>query len=564
MPTVIPVSVDGVNNGSIEAVTTAKAAAGDTVLTFASTAGIQVYSFLWGLGLQVPNPDIGVWVTALSATTVTLNQAISADLPIGTRIFFNPDAETTQDICIAAKAAPGANIAVFFSSFDQKGWVDLINRVVFPNPGDPVCSVLSSSWYIADGDDLATLTNEGVSPAMVDAISNAFHDAAILGHTTICIASGDTGSNSYAGKYPIFSTDPLTYGGDGKAHVQYPASDPWVLSVGGTTVGNIVQLPPSFDEYVWNDPDPSDPSQWGTTGGGVSDRFRLPSYQVHAGVPKSVNDNHVGRGVPDVAGNASINSGYSGLFIIGLPFIGNGTSASAPHWAGLIAVINAALGEPVGFLNPSIYEFGSSVFRDIKPPPGPTNNSNSGISGYPAGQGWDACTGWGSPNGVALLTALQALPEVYIRGGYDSQDIFLTDLRTGNPIPLGDSFGGKLGPKLKTNTDYGLSARVHNHSNNTARDVVVKFWIIPGGERARGRLISTPKTVTVRPNSSTVVTTKVRFTARPPPAHTSVAASIYNPATGCRVDARTALQIPDPGLSNTHACSAWRKCQIVA
>src|ERR1700730_7855798 len=70
-------------------------------------------------------------------------------------------------------------------------------------------------------------------------------------------------------------------------HVEYPGSDPWVLSVGGTTIGNISGS--SFDEYVWNDPDPSDPTHWGTTGGGISDFFGLPTYRGGAGVPRSLN-----------------------------------------------------------------------------------------------------------------------------------------------------------------------------------------------------------------------------------------------------------------------------------
>jgi kumamolisin len=164
----------------------------------------------------------------------------------------------------------------------------------------------------------------------------------------------------------------------------------------------------SFDEYVWNDPDPNDPQQWGTTGGGISDHFNfLPSWQSAVGVPQSVNDGHVGRGIPDVSANASFNSGYSGIIIGGKPAIGNGTSASSPLWAGLIAVINAALGHNVGFVNPALYSLGSGAFRDIVPGAGPVDNSNSGVTGYPAGVGWDACTGWGSPNGTALLAALQ-------------------------------------------------------------------------------------------------------------------------------------------------------------
>jgi len=293
------------------------------------------------------------------------------------------DPETTQDICIAATVAQGAAVAVYFTTFDQKGWVDLIQRVVFPQPGDPVCSVLSSSFYVSNGDDSATLQNEGVSVSWLNAVTAAFQDAAIQG-VTVCIASGDNGTDSRVG--------------DGKAHVSYPASDPWVLSCGGTTIGNVSGA--SFDEWVWND-------DTGATGGGVSDFFPIPDYQDFAKVPGSVNDGHSGRGVPDVAANASPNSGYP-VIVGGQPFIGNGTSASAPLYAGLIAVVNAGLGVPVGFLNPTLYVLANSVCRDITGPPGPSNNSFNNVPGYPAGGGWNACTGWGVADGSALLDHLMA------------------------------------------------------------------------------------------------------------------------------------------------------------
>jgi hypothetical protein len=125
----------------------------------------------------------------------------------------------------------------------------------------------------------------------ITAVSQAFEDAAIQ-NVTICIASGDTGAQS-----KVF---------DAKAHVQYPGSDPWVLAVGGTTVGNVVGT--SCDEWAWDD-------ATGASGGGVSDFFPPPWYQVDANVPGSVNDGHRGRGVPDVSANASPSSGYP--FILG-------------------------------------------------------------------------------------------------------------------------------------------------------------------------------------------------------------------------------------------------------
>ena len=317
---------------------------------------------------------------------------VVVDVPVDAPNLGFPDGETTQDIFIAGSAAPGATIAVYFTTYSQQGWVDLMARVIHPDASDPVCSVLSSSFYVSNGDDAPTLLAEGVSIGWLTAVSQAFEDAAIQG-VTVCIASGDTGAQSKVG--------------DGRAHVQYPASDPWVLSVGGTTVGDISGL--SFDEYAWNDSFTFGGfTGFGASGGGVSDLFPQPAYQVDARVPPSVNDNHRGRGVPDVSANASPSSGYP-IILGGAPslFPANGTSASAPLWAGLIAVVNAALDENVGFVNPVLYALGSSVFRDIVAEPGATDNSFAGVKGYPVVPGWDACTGWGSPKGTALLRGLK-------------------------------------------------------------------------------------------------------------------------------------------------------------
>ena len=169
-------------------------------------------------------------------------------------------------------------------------------------------------------------------------------------------------------------------------------------------IGNIHGA--SFDEYVWNDTWSGSPGA-GATGGGISDYFDIPDYQKGAGVPASLNDGkRIGRGCPDVAANASPNSGFH-VTVNGQSANGCGTSASAPLWAGFIAVLNAGLGQNVGFVNPLIYSLGSAVFRDIVGAPGPADNGLYGVKGYPAGKGWDACTGWGSPNGAALLAALK-------------------------------------------------------------------------------------------------------------------------------------------------------------
>ena len=114
--------------------------------------------------------------------------------------------------------------------------------------------------------------------------------------------------------------------------------------------------------------------------------------------------------VPDVAGDADPNTGYD-VYVHGAGTVVGGTSAVAPLYAGLIAVINANIGQSLGFINPTLYSAqaqSGKVFRDTLGAPGPANNSLNGVTGYPAGPGWDACTGFGSVDGTALQTVLSA------------------------------------------------------------------------------------------------------------------------------------------------------------
>ncbi len=130
-----------------------------------------------------------------------------------------------------------------------------------------------------------------------------------------------------------------------------------------------------------------------------SDFFPVPAYQSAVGVPPSANaGGHRGRGVPDVAGDADPATGYI-VRVDGQESVIGGTSAVAPLWAGLVALMNQKLGHRVGLLNPLIYGslVGTGSFRDI-------SSGNNGA--YSAKQGWDACTGWGMPNGTKLLHAL--------------------------------------------------------------------------------------------------------------------------------------------------------------
>ena len=82
-----------------------------------------------------------------------------------------------------------------------------------------------------------------------------------------------------------------------------------------------------------------------------------------------------------------------------------GTSASTPFWAALVAIGNQMAGHALGFINPGIYKVAESKpndFRDIMQ----GDNSNQNVQGFPAIAGWDAVTGWGTPQAALLLPDL--------------------------------------------------------------------------------------------------------------------------------------------------------------
>jgi kumamolisin len=302
--------------------------------------------------LRVPLPKI---------TSVSVDGAQNS--PTGNPM--DVDAEVDLDIEVAGAIAPGAHIVVYFAPNSEQGFIDAITTAVHDTSNHP--SVLSISW----GAPEAEWSSQGIR-----AMDQAFQDAAALG-VTVCCASGDSGSS-----------DGLN---DGRAHADFPASDPFVLGCGGTRLA-------TSSETVWND----GPSS--ATGGGVSDAFALPSWQANANVPPSVNDQHRGRGVPDIAGDADPATGYR-VRVDGVEFVVGGTSAVAPLWAALIALINQQRGKSLGYLNPLLYQHSSlfkedAAFHDI-------TVGNNGA--YKATSGWDACTGFGSPNGAALLKALQQI-----------------------------------------------------------------------------------------------------------------------------------------------------------
>ncbi|MGD0401623.1 MAG: S53 family peptidase [Candidatus Acidiferrales bacterium] len=277
-----------------------------------------------------------------------------------------PDGEVELDIEVVGAVAPAAQLAVYFTTNTDKGFLDALTTAVHDATNRP--SIISISW----GGPESSWTQQAMN-----SFSAACQDAATMG-VTVLAASGDNGA--------------IDGSADNKPTVDFPASSPYVLGCGGTKLTlsgtNIT------GEVVWNET----ASGEGATGGGVSGFFAIPTYQQQANVPKSPSG-FVGRGVPDVSGDADPTTGYN-VVVDGSPTVIGGTSAVAPLWAGLLARINQSLGKNVGFINPMLYAAKSvATFHDI------TSGSNGF---YSAGTGWDACTGNGTPDGTALLQSLVA------------------------------------------------------------------------------------------------------------------------------------------------------------
>jgi len=327
------------------------------------------------IGRSVPK----VKAIAVDAPAYTLAQILKLP-PDQRKEDLDASVEVMMDVQIVAGLCPKANISVLFSSFDQGGWVNLLNAVISAKP-----VTLSVSWGLAED-------SGGWSKNARDAINDRLNMARLLG-ITVCISSGDDGSG-----------DELN---DGRAHVDFPSSSPFALSVGGTM---LAKSGASVQEVTWwEKPGRRTNKGGGSTGGGVSKVVPRPSWQnIHI---KPLDPGNIdGRVIPDVAAVAG--SPLYFLVFVGKQSPNGGTSASAPVWAALIARVDAKLppAKRQRFLTPLLYTasggqpVGAAISRDI------TVGNNASYpqpgKGYSAAKGFDAVSGWGVPDGQKLLAIL--------------------------------------------------------------------------------------------------------------------------------------------------------------
>ena len=289
--------------------------------------------------------------------------------------------------------APGAHLRYWLGTTSFQGGqilpdVAAVEQAVNAAANDSTVKVVSNSWgFGADVRD----------PNM----DTSLQHAAALGKT-FYFSSGDTAS------------------------ISYPATSPYVVSVGGTSL------------VLHTDSSYASESAWAGSGNGCSGVFSRPGWQVGVGAATCG-----GRAEPDVAADAAPATGAYVYFDGGAEKVG-GTSLAAPLWAGMTAVWNEAnlqASKPgVGFAAPLLYSLANnpsvyhSVFHDVRV---------GSARGNAAGAGWDEVTGWGSPDLARMVarhlveagttTTLVAAPNPVGIGG------LVTYSATVAPVPTGGS-----------------------------------------------------------------------------------------------------------------------------
>jgi subtilase family serine protease len=293
--------------------------------------------------------------------------------------------EVALDLESAHAIAPDAAITLVVARSDADADIeDAIRYAV----GHDLGPVLSLSFGEA----------ESCQAASIRLAEHALFRQATRMSISVFAAAGDTGAAQAACDGSSLSLSAST-----------PAADPYVTSVGATSLTATQPDGGYVSETAWND-------AYGASGGGFSRYFQRPCYQAGIGAAGSA------RGVPDVSYSGDVNNGLLIAWSQGQPgnagafFVFGGTSAGAPQWAAITTLADQAAGRRLGLLNPALYGLAASgagprVFHDVTTgnngvsAPGP-GGTVTPVGGYPAAAGWDPVTGLGSPDAARLIRAL--------------------------------------------------------------------------------------------------------------------------------------------------------------
>jgi subtilase family serine protease len=314
--------------------------------------------------------------------------------------------ETTGDVELAHEIAPGASILLVETPAPETisggGFAQLMaaeNYVIAHNLGD----VISQSFGLPE----PNFASKSAVLRLRYAFVNAYRH-----HVTVLAASNDLGVTGPARNDTLY-THPV---------VNWPASDPLVTGVGGTTLHLTAAGRRISPDTAWNDSRNAAVIKhfgalpWASTGG-LSAIFTRPAYQDP--VSATVGDH---RGVPDVAMSASLSGGvdifesYTGAPGIWAP--GGGTSAAAPEFAGIIAIADQYAHRRLGLLNPALYRLAQDDAPGLV---AITSGSNTvtfaqkgktiTVKGYQATAGYNLVTGVGTINAALFIPELARLAQ---------------------------------------------------------------------------------------------------------------------------------------------------------
>jgi hypothetical protein len=400
--------------------------------------------------------------------------------------------EAALDIEQIVGLAPKATVDVYQAPNTESGVLDAYQEMV----DNPAVTIISTSWGACEaGNPLAELETATLASAAQSGIS-------------IFAAAGDNGSTDCGTSAPA---------------VDDPASNPYVTGVGGTTMPSVTAV---GQQFAWNGSSIGE----GVSGGGFSSLWGEPSWQDAATVqaqataathseltcPGALGGGYC-RAVPDVSADADPYTGYiiyltqdvtdpdTGITspqITAIPW--GGTSAAAPLWAAMTALINASPdcnGHNLGFLNPLLYDVsvtGMPGLTDITA--GNNDNSADSPAGFfTAGRGYDAVTGLGTPIAATLgqslcadadtltLTAPSAETNTYGQAvnvtsisANDAQGHSLTYSAAGLPAGLSmDPNTGTISGTPTANANATVRVTVTAAANNATKTTVIP-WTVTG------------------------------------------------------------------------------------
>ncbi|MBA3824877.1 MAG: S8/S53 family peptidase [Ktedonobacterales bacterium] len=379
--------------------------------------------------------DIGAYAACFAPSVTVSNVVQTRAIDLGGPLTPEVGAiEDELDIEVLLGMAPGlSKIHVYEAPNSNQGLIDMLAAIA----NDDADATVSDSWGACE-------TDTGFAVAASEEM--AFLQMAAQGQG-VYVASGDNAAYDC-----LNDLGSATYFHGQSVSVDDPASDPYVVAVGGTTLNINATTASYLSETVWNNIDLPSPVQAGT-GGGISQLWGAPEWQSGARAtttPGGIADPSGGRALPDVAANADPQTGYAeyctaGDFCASAPgswFDIGGTSAAAPLWASLAALAAQGANMRVGLITPALYSLyradttahaaagitlngttyydyatqvngatpasGQITFNDITSGNNTFPSAAGFAPGFSARPGFDAVSGLGTMDGQSVVDFLKA------------------------------------------------------------------------------------------------------------------------------------------------------------